>query len=72
METPDFTRSQAAHLADLVNNKITPAHITLERLALGESVRPEQIGLALATLRSLSAQVNAMCRAAGMEVVEGL
>ncbi len=70
METPDYTPKQAAHIADLVNNKITPAHITLERLALGESVRPEQIGLALATLRSLSAQVNALSRQAGIEMLE--
>ena len=70
METPDYTPRQAAHIADLVNNKLCPAVQYFESVVTGVEPPRELAGLALATLRSLSGQVNAMCRQAGIEMWE--
>ncbi len=53
MEAPDYTKTQAEHLGDLVNNKIAPAFHYLD------------------TLSSLSGQINALARQAGIEMLEG-
>ena len=70
MGTPDFTPAQAAHLADLVNNKISPAYSYLDMVVRGETPPRELAGLALATLNSLSGQINVLSREAGIEMME--
>ncbi len=70
METPDFTPKQAEHVADLVNNKISPACHYLECVTRGEEPPKELAGLSLAALNSLSGQINALCRQAGIEMLE--
>ncbi len=70
METPEFTSRQAAHVADLVNNKISPAYHYLDMVTRGETPPRELAGLALAALNALSGQINALSRQAGIEMME--
>lgn len=70
METLEFTRGQAAYIEDLVLNKIQPAFGYLERVSRGETPRPEGVGLSLAALSSLTAQIRAIGRQPGVDAME--